>query len=336
MQNFKIIKKLEEVVSPLFLVGGSVRDKILGNEPKDIDLTTPIFPDEIQRKFKKAGYKLYEVGIKFGTVGVKVDNQIIEITTFRKEKYEKDNRKPEVNFVKDLESDLSRRDFTINSMAMDSSGNLIDPFAGQIDLAGKLIRCVGMPKTRFKEDPLRMLRAGRFASQLKFTIDQSVEDTVQQLAYKILTISRERWVMELDKLLMTDNPEIGLIFLAKTRLLNYILPEIALQVGYNQNSPYHSLVLWEHTIGVVKDSPKDSNIRWSALLHDIGKPFVRKDKKDGSASNYVTHDFIGGEFVEKIASYLKWSNDRRDIVKNLVVNHLEDDSPLKEADEKNK
>jgi tRNA nucleotidyltransferase (CCA-adding enzyme) len=336
MINLSIVKELEKVVSPLFLVGGCVRDTILEQTPKDIDLTTPVFPDEVQKKFKKAGYKLYEVGIRFGTVGIKVEDKIIEITTFRKEKYEKDNRKPEVNFVKDLESDLSRRDFTINAIAMDSSGKIIDPFAGQTDLIAKIIRCVGMPKARFKEDALRMLRAGRFASQLGFTVEQSVEDTAKQLAYKILTISKERWVIELDKLLMTDKPEIGLDFFAKTRLLNYILPEIALQVGYNQNSPYHSLELWEHTLGVVKDSPKDLNIRWSALLHDIGKPFVRKDKKDGSVSNYVTHDFIGGEFVEKIASYLKWSSDRKDIVKNLVLNHLEEDSPLKEADERSK
>lgn len=336
MNHLHLLKTLESVIKPLFIVGGGVRDVILGNDPKDIDLTTPIFPDEIQKQLKKAGYKLYEVGIKFGTVGVVIDGKVIEITTFRKEQYEKDNRKPEVQFVKDLRADLSRRDFTINAIAMNSKGELIDPFAGQTDLIAKIIRCVGMPKARFKEDALRMLRAGRFASQLGFTIEQSVEDTARELAYKILTISKERWVMELDKLLMTDNPEIGLEFFAKTRLLNYILPEIALQVGYNQNSPYHSLELWEHTKRVVKDSPKDLNVRWSALLHDIGKPFVRKDKKDGSKSNYVTHDFIGGEFVEKTASYLKWSNDRRDIVKNLVLNHLEDDSPLKEADERNK
>jgi tRNA nucleotidyltransferase (CCA-adding enzyme) len=175
-----------------------------------------------------------------------------------------------------------------------------------------------------------MLRVARFASQLDFTIEENTEKQTKQFAHKILEVSRERWVLEMDKLLMTSVPSIGLDFLARTKLLNFMFPELSLQVNYNQNSPYHDLELWEHTKIVVDNTPADINIRWASLLHDIAKPFVRTDKEN--RSNYIKHDLLGAEIVEKIARYLKWSNDRRECVKNLVLNHLKDDSPLRQAD----
>lgn len=330
MTTYEEVKKL---VSPLYMVGGAVRDEILGRTPKDFDFTTPLTPDEIEASIRKAKRKPYLIGKRFGTVGVKINGQLVEITTFRNEKYESGSRKPEVTFVKDITADLSRRDFTINAIAK-RGDRYIDPFNGMRDIKDKIIRCVGKPNERFREDPLRMLRVARFASQLEFDIHPSIYHVISSMNYKILEVSKERWVMELDKLLLTAHPEIGLEFLAKTKLLNFMIPELSLQVGYNQNNPHHDLELWEHTKKVVFHSPKEINLRWASLLHDIAKPFVRTDRED--RSNYIKHDMVAGEFVTRLAFYLKWSNDRREIVKNLVIHHLEENSPLKEADNKGK
>ncbi len=329
-----IYDKVSKIINPVYMVGGSVRDGLLGKEPKDYDFTTPLTPDEIEKKIKEAGRRPYLIGKRFGTIGVKIDEQFVEITTFRQEKYKAGSRKPLVTFVKDITADLSRRDFTINAIA--KRGNrIIDPFDGQTDLlTNKIIKCVGKPNERFKEDPLRMLRAGRFISQLYLYVDDSLMESVKQLNYKILEVSKERWVMELDKLLMTYLPSLGLSFLAKTRLLNFMIPELALQIGYEQNSPHHQFNLWTHTLKVVDDVPQDINLRWGALLHDIAKPFVRTDRPD--RSNYIKHDLLGKELVIKLAKYLKWSNDRTEIVSNLVTNHLNEDSPLKASDRRGK
>jgi len=328
--NIALFLKVKEITNPVYLVGGSVRDLLLGKEPKDYDFTTPILPEKIEALIRQVGRKPYLIGKRFGTIGVKIDGQMMEITTFRTEKYSEGNRKPEVNFVNDLAEDLSRRDFTINAMAFDGE-NIIDLFNGKEDLENKIIKCVDKPNERFKEDPLRMLRAGRFASQLGGTIEEETENLTKQLNYKILEISKERWVMELDKILLSNNPEIGLNFLIRTKIMNFILPEISMQKDYDQNNPHHKLTLWEHTLEVVKNTPNDIELRWGALLHDIAKPFIRIDNNKGY-SNYIKHDILGGEFVLRFASYLKWSNRRRDSVYNLVVNHLTESSPLRKVD----
>lgn len=325
----KIYEEVKKLISPVYMVGGCVRDELLGKEPHDYDFTTPLTPEEIEKAIKKSGRRAYLTGKRFGTIGVKVNGQLIEITTFRNEKYKKGSRKPQVTFVKDITADLSRRDFTINSLAL-RKDKYIDPFNGKEDLEKRIIRCVGKPNERFKEDPLRLLRAARFASQLDFNIDEDLEKKAKQLAYKILEVSKERWVMELDKLLISQIPSKGLDFLARTRLLNYIIPELSLQINYDQNSPYHTFPLWIHTLWVVDSCPNDIELRWGALLHDIAKPFVRTDKID--KSNYIHHDLVGKEMVEKLALYLKWSNRRRENVADLVLNHLLDSSPLRSAD----
>lgn len=340
--GYQIWKLVEQVVSPVYLVGGSVRDEILGRTPKDYDFATPLFPDDIEDAIRKAGRKPYLIGKKFGTVGFKVKTETgyeyVEVTTFRNEKYKDGSRKPDVNFVKDITADLSRRDFTINAIAM--RGKKIDPFFGELDLRqNKIIKCVEQPSHRFKEDPLRMLRACRFSSQLGFDIEEKTFDAMRQLNYKILEVSRERWVMELDKLLMTDKPSYGFNFLMKSRLMNFMIPELALQYNYDQKSVYHDLTLWEHTAKALDATPKDMNLRWAILLHDVGKPFVRTDKYSEGVwvkTNYIKHDMVGAEIVLRIAHYLKWSNERRKIVVNLVRNHLQDDSPLREYDKKGK
>lgn len=326
----KIITDINSICSPSYLVGGSVRDYLLGKEPKDYDFATPLTPEQIESNIKAHGHKAYGIGKRFGTIGMKYDKTMIEITTYRQEKYSDGNRKPEVSFVRNLEEDLSRRDFTINALAMDMNGEISDFNGGKEDLQQNIIRCVGKTNDRFKEDPLRMLRAGRFASQLGFLIHEDIYDMCKQLNYKILDISRERWMQELDKILISDNASIGLNFLMNTKLINYMLPELSLQYNYGQDNEHHTLDLWNHTLSVVSHLPSDATLRWAGLLHDIAKPFTRTEK-NGQA-HYYKHDLIGAEIVQKYASYLHWSNDRRYAVANLVANHMCENSPLREAD----
>ena len=331
--NEKALKIYNEISTilgaPVYLVGGSVRDIVRGVEPKDYDFTTGLIPDEIEAKIKSAGKKPFIVGKRFGTVGVKIDGQMVEITTFRSETYEPGNRKPIVEFGQDITADLSRRDFTINAMAW-REGKLIDPFEGAVDLKDGRIRAVGNPKTRFKEDPLRMLRAIRFATTFNFVFDPKTLDKIIEKSYKILEISKERWMQELDKMLVSENIVYGLHILEHSRLLHFMIPELTLQFNYDQNSPHHKLKLWEHTKQVVGQTPADIDLRWGALLHDIGKPFMREEKP--GRSTYIKHDMLGAEMVERLARHLKWSNDRREKVVDLVFNHMTETSPLRKAD----
>jgi len=176
-----------------------------------------------------------------------------------------------------------------------------------------------------------MLRAARFASQLGFAIDSEIEKQAHRKAAKILEVSKERWTAELDRLITSAQPEKGFAFLAQTRLLNYLLPELAVQVNFDQDSPYHELDLWQHTLKTVRLSPNTLVLRWAALLHDIGKPFAQVKNKKGY-SNYANHEQIGAELARKIGSHLRWSNQRTREIAELVARHLESDSPLCDAD----
>lgn len=324
---------IEHIISPSYLVGGCVRDLIIGRKPHDFDYATPLLPDEIERLVRESGKKAYITGKRFGTIGFNHDGQFIEVTTFRSEKYT-NSRKPQVEFVTSINADLSRRDFTINAIAI-RNGRYIDPFNGIIDIHDRVIRSVGNPSERFNEDPLRMLRCARFAAQLDFSVEDSTFKSVKKNAHKILNVSKERWVQELDKLLLSDNPSKGLVLLMESDLIKLILPELRVQGGYDQNSDYHELTLWEHTLSTVEKVPKDINLRWAALLHDVGKPFVRTDNKRGS-SNYVFHDVVGAELIYGIGKRLKWSNERIETITEMVKNHLSDDSPLRKADNSSK
>jgi putative nucleotidyltransferase with HDIG domain len=207
---------------------------------------------------------------------------------------------------------------------------LIDPFGGRLDILARKIKPVGNGTERIKEDPLRMLRAARFAAQLDFEVDPNFIGTMRKHAQKIMQVSRERWVQEIDKLLVAKHPEKGLQVLADSYLLKFIFPELWLQIGYDQNTPYHELTLWEHTLATVEASPHEIDLRWAALLHDVGKPFVRTDKAD--RSNYIMHDIVGSYIAEGVAARLKWSNDRRRTVVDTIYNHLHEDSPIRAAD----
>jgi putative nucleotidyltransferase with HDIG domain len=326
----RVLDAVSAVVSPIYLVGGSVRDALLGRPAEDLDFATPLDPDRIETLVRAAGKRPYLVGKKFGTVAFKVDGLTVEVTTFRTETYVEQTRRPNVTFVGELAEDLSRRDFTINAMAL-AAGELIDLFGGQADLDARLIRAVGNARERFREDPLRTLRAARFAAQLEFEVHPDTVAAMQRLAHRILLVARERWVAELDKLLVAPGAAAGLRLLAQTDLLRYLLPEVWLQVGYDQNSRYHDRPLFEHTLGVVEATPPDVTLRWAALLHDIGKPYMRVDKPD--RSTYVRHDLLGEALVQRTALYLKWGNRRRDETARLVAEHMLPDSPLRAADD---
>ncbi len=335
-----MIKKMLEQVTkmmepnPVYLVGGAVRDYLMGNEPKDYDFCTPAEPDEIERLIKKDERRAYLTGKRFGTLACKMDGEMIEITTFRTEKYEPGNRKPKVEYVKSINEDLSRRDFTINAMAIRlTKGNLkiIDPFGGEEDIEAKIIRAVGNPKLRFKEDPLRILRAIRFTSRYGFEIEEATEKKIGRMGIHLLEISKERWMIELDKILLSEFSSYGLQLLWENELFKWMIPELQLQFNYEQNSQYHDYKLHIHTKKVVAATPKDLNLRWAALLHDIAKPFVRTENPRGH-SNYISHELLGAEIVRKLSLYLKWSNDRSENVVSLIKNHLNEDCPLRKYD----
>jgi putative nucleotidyltransferase with HDIG domain len=316
--------------SSTVLVGGSVRDMLLGAKPKDYDFATPLLPDEVEKRVRAAGKRAYTVGKRYGTIGFKLDGNFIEVTTFRSELYDLSSRKPQVTFTNDLQRDLSRRDFTVNAMAITMGGELVDPFDGRKDLDAKIIRAVGVPKHRFREDPLRMLRLVRLAAKYNFDVDSTTAKAVTDLAYSLTKISTERVTAEMDGILVAAHARKGLELLASLGLLPFSLPLLAVQVGYDQNSKYHSFNLWEHTIKTVEGVDADVELRWAALLHDIGKPFVRQDKP--GRSTYVHHDLVGARLVVMLARDLKWSNERRQRIVELVREHLDDDNPLRTAD----
>ncbi|HYH75530.1 MAG TPA: CCA tRNA nucleotidyltransferase [Candidatus Saccharimonadales bacterium] len=316
--------------SQLVLVGGSVRDILLGRTPKDYDFATALVPDEAERRVRAAGKRVYTVGKRFGTIGFKLDGQFIELTTFRKELYSPGSRKPAVTFTSDLHEDLARRDFTMNALALDTAYRLIDPYDGAADIQAGLVRAVGKPADRFTEDPLRMLRMARFVARYGFVVEEATAAAAAKEGYLLTKISPERISAEMDGILVGDFAVQGLALLGELGLLSYAVPLLAVQVGYDQNSPWHRYELWEHSLKTMAAVPAEVELRWAALLHDIGKPFVRQEKPD--RSSYVHHDRVGALLVDMIAHHLRWSKERQLVVRALVRGHMDDASPLRAAD----
>lgn len=228
---------VKAVVSPLYAVGGCVRDALMGTPSSDYDFTTPLDPDAIEGAVRAFGRHPYVVGKRFGTIGFKLEGRFIEVTAFRTESYSAGSRKPNVVFVDDLETDLSRRDFTINALAFDGQ-DIIDPFGGRSDLDSRLLRAVGDAPERLREDPLRILRASRFASQLTFSLDESLLAAMSAQWADLALVSRERWARELDKLMGGADPARGLDILRTTGALQLILPEVA----HLDDSPWHKVM----------------------------------------------------------------------------------------------
>lgn len=293
-----IIKSVQEIVSPCYLVGGSVRDMILLKEPKDYDFTTPLQPDDVEDRVRAAGRRVYGIGKKFGTIGFKIDGEFIEVTTYREEVYSPNNRRPVVNFVDDLKDDLARRDFTMNAIAYNGD-KLLDPFGGRMDIMERKIKSVGKASDRFKEDPLRMLRAARFASQLDFAIDPNMIGFMRKLSRSITTVSRERWVQELDKLLVGKNVAKGLNALADSYLLRYMFPDM--WVLYNQAPDKWNNVLIQVSMAQDVD---EAWLRWLELTGYMAAVTGIRDMGDG-ALRPISYEIVSGT-----APRLKFSTNR--------------------------
>jgi poly(A) polymerase len=318
MDARQAIEAVSAVVSPVFLVGGSVRDALMGRACEDYDFATPLDPEAVEALVKAAGRRAYLVGKRFGTIGFRVDGHVVEVTTFRSERYAERSRRPSVEFEADLVADLGRRDFTINAMALDGAA-LVDPFGGESDIEARTVRAVGHAEERFAEDPLRMLRAARFASQLDFAVEPQTAAAVANMAPRILDVARERWMLELDRLLVGPAAARGLRLLADSGLLRYLLPELSLQTSLgwpaDSGAPTPDATLFDRTLAGVTAAERDATKRWAALLRDVGLPFAAA-AGDGAPGG--DQWLIGAEIVERTALYLKWSTRRRESVVALV------------------
>lgn len=316
----------------LALVGGPVRDIYLGRFTTDLDLTTNARPEVVMPLLRSWADAVWDVGIKFGTVGARKGDVIIEITTYRAESYDHDSRKPHVEYGTTLEADLGRRDFTINAMAVRlPTMEFVDPFGGMADLAAKVIRTPGRPQDSFDDDPLRMMRAARFASQLEFEVDPAVVEAITEMAARIEIVSAERVRDELNKLLLGQNPRAGLALLVDTGLADYVLPELpALRLEIDEWHRHkdvydHSLIVLEQAIALETEheptSEPDLVLRLAALLHDIGKPKTRRYESDGGVS-FHHHEVVGARMVKKRLTKLRYPNEIVDDVSKLVELHL--------------
>lgn len=323
-----IIDRLEEKGFSAYIVGGSVRDILIGKEPSDFDITTDALPEEIENIFSDC--ITLEVGKKFGTVVVVQDEGIVEVTTFRADGEYIDGRRPEkVYFSKNIFDDLSRRDFTINAMAYNKKTGLIDYFNGMEDLEKKVIKAVGNPHERLKEDYLRILRAIRFAAQLEFSIDEETLHACELYSEHILEISIERIREEFFKAILSKIPSHGIKLMKDTEVLNVILPEIIKAVGFNQHNPHHDKDVFEHIMCVLDKTSPILHLRLAALLHDIGKPYTLTIDEKG-IGHFYGHDKLGAKMAKEILQRWKTPNELTEKVSILIYKHMTQHANLKE------
>ena len=315
----KLINILNENGFKAYVVGGCVRDYLLGKDAGDIDITTSAAPQQVESILQSENIKVVETGIKHGTVTAVLNGKPYEITTFRKDGDYKDSRRPEtVDFVTDIKEDLSRRDFTINAMAYNHSEGIVDLFDGQTDLNNKIIRAVGNADLRFKEDALRIMRALRFSSTLGFEIEESTKKAVFDNMHLLSNISSERIFTELTKLLIGDY---AMQVLNEYReVIGVIIPELKPAFDCGQNNPWHIYNVYGHIIHAVHAAPKDKIIRLTMLLHDIGKPQV-KTTDDRGIDHFKTHAAMGAEIAKKVLKRFKVSNEIFDKVTTLIYYH---------------
>lgn len=312
-----IIDKLNYYGYKAYIVGGCVRDSLLNRTPKDWDITTNAKPNDIMSLFDKT----IPTGLQHGTVTVMLDGEGYEITTFRTESAYEDKRHPkEVKFVDSLIDDLSRRDFTINSMAYNDKEGLIDPFGGRNDLINKIVRCVGNPNERINEDALRMMRAVRFASQLNFEIESETVWAIINNSDNLKYVSVERIRSEFDKILLSNSPSLYITELISTGLSNPIIKILNSMINFNQNNPYHSLGLLEHTLKSVNMVDNKLHLRLTMLLHDIGKLYTKSEDKNG-ISHYYGHPSVSSNVSEEILKNMKYDNNTIKKVLKLIEYH---------------
>jgi putative nucleotidyltransferase with HDIG domain len=328
-----VIAVLQGASFEAFLVGGCVRDLIMGNKPKDYDITTNATPEEIIALFPKTFYEN-----TYGTVGVVTcgeDNlpactdetvKIVEVTPYRLETTYSDNRHPdEVMWSKNIEDDLKRRDFTCNAIAYNPmSGEIIDPFDGREDIKNKIIRAVGNPDVRFGEDALRLMRAIRFMSQLDFDIEGVTRESIANNSDLLRNVSCERIRDEFCKLLMTDFPMRGIVLMKDLDILRFVVPELERGIGIMQNQA-HRFDVWEHNLRTLQhaaDKKWPLHIRLSAVLHDISKPETRRYSKEKRDYTFYGHDVVGGRVSREILERLKFPKEMTDRVSMFVRWHM--------------
>ena len=314
----KIIHTLETAGYEAYAVGGCVRDALLGLTPDDWDITTSAEPEEVKALFSRT----IDTGIKHGTVTVRLNGKSFEVTTYRIDGKYEDGRHPEkVTFTKSLEEDLKRRDFTINAMAVNDRTGIVDLFGGQEDLKAGIIRCVGDPMERFSEDALRMMRAVRFAAKLDFSIEEETKKSISILKDNLRKVSAERIQVELTKLITSNHPEM-MRTLYETGLTSVFFPEWDVAMVCEQNTKHHCFTVGEHTIEVMKHVRNDKIMRLAALLHDIGKPGMKRTDKKGH-DHFQGHPQLSDVMADNILRRLKYDNDTIKKVCMLVRYHDE-------------
>ena len=315
----------------LALVGGPVRDAILGRLGHDLDFTTDAHPKDCEKILNKWADSVWDIGAAFGTVAGKKGDITVEITTYRSESYKLDSRKPNVEFGKTIEADLFRRDFTINAMALELTTDeptFIDLYNGVDDLQSKLIKTPGKPEDSFSDDPLRMMRAARFMSQLNFTIDPAVIAAIKSMAARLEIISAERIRDEFIKIIMSDNPRLGITLLVETGLADIFLPEIP-KLKLEIDEHHHHKDVYEHTLTVLEQAialeerlgGPNLTLRLAALLHDIGKPKT-KELIAGGGVSFHHHEVVGSRLCKERMKKLRFDNHIIKDVAQLVFLHL--------------
>ena len=317
----------------LALVGGPVRDVLLGQQPGDLDLTTDATPDQVLKITSGWADRTWEVGIAFGTVGLRKGNALFEITTYRSEQYERASRRPDVQYGTSLEDDLGRRDFTVNAMAARLPGyEFTDPFGGFEALSERVLRTPGPPERSFGDDPLRILRAARFAAKLGFTVADDVRTAMTDQAGRLEIVSVERITGELTKLMLTPDPALGIDVLVQTGVADEVLPEVS-RLRMEADEHHRHKDVYQHSLTVLRQAIAlepaygldgdggDLVVRLAALLHDIGKPKTRTLLPDGRVAFHL-HEVIGAKMTKRRLTALRFPNDVIRDVSRLVELHL--------------
>ena len=325
-----LVGRFADAGEPLYLVGGTVRDLLLGEAAHDYDLTTPARPERIKALLEGWAHAIWTQGERFGTIGARFGDRTYEITTHRAERYDPESRKPAVTFGDDIAEDLSRRDFTINAMALrldEGAPELIDPHGGAVDLLAKRLRTPLDPHISFNDDPLRMLRAARFVAQLRLDPDPALMAAVREMAGRLEIVSAERVRDELDKLLLVDHPADGLWFYVDNGLADHFLPELP-AMRLEQDPIHRHKDVLAHTIAVVENVRPDAKERFdfrrtrlAALFHDVGKPRTR-GYRQGKGVTFHHHDVVGARMTRERMAALRYSHDDVVAVTELVDLHL--------------
>lgn len=314
-QVIYIIEQLQQKGFEAFAVGGCVRDSIIGRSPQDWDITTNAKPENVKAVFNKT----FDTGLVHGTVTILVDNTAYEVTTYRTEGKYLNNRKPEkVDFVNSINEDLNRRDFTINAMAYNPTQGLVDPFNGLLSIEHKMIRAVGNSEDRFEEDALRMLRAIRFSAQLGYEIEPLTLQAIENHSFLIKNISAERIREELNKTLMADPLAFELLHAAG--LLKHIMPELDCCFDIEQHNPYHMYNVALHSLHSASNITHDLSLRWTMLLHDIGKAVTMSVDSEG-INHFYGHGSVSVEKAENIMRRLRFDNSSTNKIKHLILHH---------------